>query len=326
MNMEVRNSIISQVGTIMLTPDANNTENKDVKNVLGGTTAKVFSVDVQATNESVDIGKIDFTYSAVSGDLSAAGARAELYLGDTLIATAPNADISATHIVFGGVNAGELTNLVIPQETKELKLAIISESIGYEKAGAVVKGIDITVVDATKATGVNSGRDVANATVNAAASSALCSVVPTVLTPSVVTTLSNTSSVVKVKLTANSGMNTIATSSSMPTVGVDSLTFSMPGSNGVLANEYLLYEEGKSGMIVTGAVSGSNVTFDLTAFANRSLTTDKTYVIVPTFTLATDIASLTLLKDGVQYDSDAGAFNVVTAISNELEFGTRTND
>ncbi len=331
--VSARDVTVTDVGTITLTADANNTDNKDAKNVLGGTTTTVFSVDVQATNESVDVGTIDFTYSASSGNLSAAGARAELYLGDTLIATAPNADITSTHIVFGGTNAGELTNLIIPQETKELKLAIVTEAIGYEKAGAVVTGVDVTAVDTTEATGVNSGRDVADATANVASSSAAFAVVPTVLTPSTIATLSAGSSSAKVKLTANSGTNTIAASASTPTVTVDSLTFSAPGAVGVAAADYVLYEEGKSGTTVTGKVSGSNVVFDFAdsngngtaddPFANGSFTTDKTYVIVPTIATG-ETASLTLLKTGVQYDTNAGATNIVTSLPNELEFGSRT--
>lgn len=331
--VSARDVTVTDVGTITLTADANNTDNKDAKNVLGGTTTTVFSVDVQATNESVDVGTVDFTYSAGSGNLSAAGARAELYLGDTLIATAPNSDISATHIVFGGTNAGELTNLIIPQETKELKLAIVTESIGYEKAGAVVTNVDVTAIDTTEATGVNSGRDVADATANVASSSAAFAVVPTVVTPSVIAALSASSSEAQVKLTANSGVNTIAASSSTPTVTVDSLTFSAPGATGVVAADYVLYEEGKSGTTVTGKASGSNVVFDFAdsngdgtandAFANGSFTTDKTYVIVPTMGTG-DTAALKLLKTGVQYDTNAGATNVVTSLPNELQFGSRT--
>jgi len=321
MNIEVTNLV-----AITLTADANNTENKDTKNVLGGTTAKVFSVDVQATNEAVDVGKVVFTYTAASGNLLAASARAELYLGDTLIATAPNADITPTAITFGGTSAGELTNLIIPQEAKELKLAIITEAMGYEKAGTVVTGVDITGVATSKATGVNSGRDIPDSgVINVATSSALFSIVPTVVTPTVVIPLSASSSVAKVKLTANSGANTIADSSSTPKVGIDSLTFSISGSEGVLANEYILYEEGKSDVIITGAASGANVTFDLIAFANRVFTTDKIYVIVPTIAI-NETASLTLLKNGVQYDTDAGVVNVITALPNELNFGTRTID
>jgi hypothetical protein len=332
--ISARDVTVTNVGSITLTADANNTENKDVKNVLGGNTTKVFSVDVQATNEAVDVEKVVFTYAG--GNLATASARAELYLGDTLIATAPNADITSTTITFGGSNAGELTTLIIPQETKELKLAIISETIGYEKAGSVALAVDVTAVDiaATDATGVNSGRDIlAPATANVAASSALFSVIPTVVTPSSMATLSVSSSSAKVKLTANSGMNTIAASSSTPTVSVDTLTFSAPGAVGVVAADYVLYEEGKSGVQVIGRASGANVVFNFAdlngdgtlgdLFVNGTFTTDKTYVIVPTIATG-ETASLTLLKDGVQFDSDAGASNIVTSLPNELEFGSRT--
>jgi hypothetical protein len=334
-----RDITVTDVGAITLTADANNNDNKEVKSVLGGLTTAVFSVDVQATNEAVDVEKVTFTYTAATGNLLAAGARAQLWLGDTLIATAPNADITAATITFGGTNAGDLTNLIIPQETKELKLAIISETIGYEKTGVVVKGVDVTQVhiDADDSTGVSSGRNItSDETENVATSSALFSVVPTVLTPSVVTTLSASSSSAKVKLTANSGGNSVNGSESTPTVSVDTLTFSAPGASGVVAADYVLYEEGKSGVTVTGKASGSNIVFDFAdsngnatlddAFANGSFTTDKTYVIVPTMGSG-DTASLTLLKTGVQYDVDVtNATNLTTTLPNELEFGTRSID
>jgi S-layer homology domain len=295
-----RDITITDVGSITLTADANNTENKEVKSVLGGNTTAVFSVDVQATNESVDVESVVFTYTAATSNLLAAGARAELWLGDTKIATAPNSDITSTTITFGGTNAGDLTNLIIPQETKELKLAIISETIGYENAGLVVKGVDITDVDTVDATGVSSGRDVADATVDVQTSSALFSVIPTILTPSVVATLGTSSASAKVKLTANSGGNTVNASSSTPTVSVDSLTFSAPGASGIVAADYVLYEEGKSGTTVTGKASGSNIVFDF-ADANIAVTATRTVTVgaVPADNETVIIGSCTVTFDAV---------------------------
>lgn len=73
----------------------------------------------------------------------------------------------------------------------------------------------------------------------------------------------------------------------------------------MLPSDYVLYEDGKSGEQIVGKASGSNVVFDFTdkngdgitgdLFANGTISTNKTYVIVPTLTTG-DTASLTLLK------------------------------
>lgn len=288
--VSARDIDITDVGSLILTPDANNIDNKEVKNVLGGTTVVVFSADIQAQNESVDVEKVVFNYTG--GDLSAAAARAELWLGNEMIATATNADITAGDITFGGTNAGDLTNLIIPQETKELRLAIMAATIGYEKAGLVAKDVDITSVTiaTADATGVSSGRDISGAVnSNVAVSSALFSVVPTLVTPSVVTILSNSSATAKVKLTANSGGNTINASSSTPTVSVDSLTFSAPGAAGVVATDYVLYEEGKSDSQIVGQLSGSNILFSFNnaVVATRTVTIANTPLDNETITIGT---------------------------------------
>jgi len=321
--VSARDITVTNVGDLTLTPDANNADNQDAKNVLSGVSTKVFSVDVQATNEAIDVGKVDFTYSAGAGNLSAAGARAELYLGDTLVGTAPNSDITATHIIFGGTNAGELTQLIVPQETKELKLVIVSEPIGYEKVGTVVTGVDITNVATTLATGVSSGRDVANDSVSVATSSALFAVVPTVITPSSVATLSNSSASAKVKLTAASGLNTLTGSNDAPTASVDSLTFSMPGAVGVAATDYVLYEEGKSGDQIIGSASGSNVVFDFNngvtatrtvtvgaAPANAETMTIGTCVVTFTTTAGSTVDELNCTDNAATIDTNTGAGDV----------------
>ncbi len=112
-----------------------------------------------------------------------------------------------------------------------------------------------------------------------------------------------------------------------PTVSLDSLTFSKPGAVGVTATDYVLYEEGNSGVTVTGAASGANIFFDLTAFANSDFTGTKTYVIVPTIA-TTETATLTLLETGIIYDVDGvtGATDINANLTNELDFGSRSID
>ncbi len=112
---------------------------------------------------------------------------------------------------------------------------------------------------------------------------------------------------------------------------LQTLTFATPGSNGLLPAEYSLCEDGKPGDCVTGTASGANVVFDLSAFGGASsnvISNYRTYVITPTMALSTDIASLTLLEDGVTYDVDGvtGATGLTTIIPSGLNFGTLRNN
>jgi hypothetical protein len=147
-----RNIAVTNAGTLTVTADANNVDNKDPKTILAGTSMKVFSVDVQASNENVDAEEVVFT---VDTDLTQAVTNASLYLGDTLIATNTNADITATTIKFKN-----LTTLIMPQETKELRLELNTATIGFEKVGATKTAVNVTQVAFNTVEGVDSGKPV----------------------------------------------------------------------------------------------------------------------------------------------------------------------
>lgn len=322
-----RSISVTGVGTLALTADANNTDNQNNKTVLAGTSKVVFSIDTQATNEAIDVDTIQFTTSGATNAQSAITS-ASLYLGDTLIATNTNSDITTT----GVITFKDLSTLIIPTSSKELKLALNTAGIGYEKVGMYVNNLEVTNITVTKATGVDSGKDLDGLpyTVSGlATSSALTDIVPVVVTPSAVQTLSSSSAQAKVKLTIDAGSNTVADSNSTPSIAVKTLKFSTPGAtSGVV---YALYEDGKSQYSVTGATNGSSVIFTLpgTSGINNTISDSKTFVVVPTLG-ANQTASLTLVKDGVTYDVNdgnggvVGTTNITTQLTSEIDLGSKS--
>ncbi len=329
--ISARDVTINDFGNVTLIEDANNDDNVDVKTILGGTSKKFFSIDVQSVNENVDVDTVEFT---VDKDVKNAVGSASLYLGDTLIATNSNADItSAPNSVITFKN---LSTLIIPQETKELKIALNTEAMGFEKVGATVKNIGVLAVALRIIEGVDSGKTITDVTDGAITSDKIADIVPAVVTPSSVQTLSASSAQAKFRLTADFGTNTVDLNNSTPNVAVKTITFSTPGATAwVLPSDYVLYEDGKSGEQIVGKASGSNVVFDFTdkngdgitgdLFANGTISTNKTYVIVPTLTTG-DTASLTLLKTWVMYNVPGigTSPDITTQLSNEIDLGTRT--
>lgn len=315
-----RKIAVTGVGTLALTADANNTDNQNNKTVLAGTSQVVYSADVQATNESVDVDTIKFTVAGTSsGTMQSVINTASLYLGDTLIATNANADITTG----GVITFKDLSTLIIPTSSKELKLALNTAGIGYEKVGAYVNDLTVTKVEVTKATGVDSGKDLTSLPTLNTTASALTDIVPVVVTPSAVATLSSSSAQAKVKLTIDAGSNTETLNNSTPSIAVQTVKFSTPGAS--TGATYVLYEDGKSGTQVTGTVAAGTVTFDLSAFVNNTISDSKTYVVVPTITTG-QTASLTLVKDGVTYDVNNvnNATGITTQLTSEIDFGTRS--
>ena len=112
---------------------------------------------------------------------------AKLYLNDTVVATATNSDVSdatGSTITFENIN-----NLDFPTVESELRLAIVTETIGYEKVGETVLDVAVTAVAMTDAEGVDSSEtvivDVTDVDTAPETDSELFSVVPAVVVASV---------------------------------------------------------------------------------------------------------------------------------------------
>ncbi len=323
-----RNVTITNFGTLALSEDAQYTDNRDAKTILAGTNKTIFSIGVQATNESVDVETVVFT---VDTDLRNAVESASLYLGDTLIATNSNSDFASGTITFDS-----LTTLIIPQESKELKLMLNTATIWFERVWLSVAGVNVTQVALSDAQWVDSGKAVTGVSDTSTATSKDVAIVPATLTPSVAVSLLS-STTPQIRLTSSVGSNVKDTSNSKPNALVNTISFSNLGTSIAWTGVYTLTNSDDSADTAVWVLSGSTVTFTLTGSldtANRTITADwsETFKITITGTAEGDTVSLTLLENGVNYDVEASwdsndATNTAGTtinLGNELDYGTRS--
>ena len=303
-------------GSLSFTTDTQNEDNKETKTILGGESVVVYSVDALSTNESVDVEKVVFT---VSQDIREAVTNASLYLGDKLIATNSNSDITATTITFD-----KLTTLIVSEETEELKLKLNTSTIGYQKVGKTLQGVTITnvAVDSTDAEGVNSGKELSGNVANSGTSKGF-SIVPATVVPSVVSTFGTES---KFKLTVNDGANSASGSNADVVVDVKSLVFSTVGSS--YAGAFDLYVDGESAGTATATPSTNVLTFNNldTLVGSGAISGNETFVLVPTGTTKDLTISVKLVKDGVTFDVtnvDAST-GLKSNMNSELNLGSKT--
>ncbi len=313
-----RNVAVTNAGTLTVTADTNNVDNKDPKTILAGTSSKVFSVDVQASNENVDVEEVVFT---VDSDLRNAVTTATLYLDDTAIATNINADITATTITFKN-----LTNLIIPQSTKELRLELNTANIGFEKVGATTVGANVTAIAFNTVEGVDSGKPV-TVTPPVVASQDFA-IVPVKLNVSNTQSIGASTAEAKFTITAMKGNNTSTTSNADPIIDVQSLVFSTVWSS--YAGTYQLYEEGSSIAVATATAVSGSLTFNNAAINSTNgawvISTSRTYTIVPNGTTAGTTVSIKVAKTGVTYDvtNVAGSNGLSINEANEVNLGSKT--
>ena len=312
---------VTNFGTLSATADNNNEDNEDVKTILAGENVAVFSVDVESTNESMDVEDVVFTTAT---DLTTSVTSASLYLDDTLIATNSNSDITATTVTFDN-----LTNLIIAEESQELRLVLNTANIGYQKVGAAIAGATFTNVALNNVEGVDSGKTAANET--EAITSKAFSIVPATITPSVVASLDN-SSIAQIKVTSEAGDNSITTSNTAPNSDIDLIKFSTLGSTDAdVSLVYTLVNVDNEAITVVGGLVGTVLTFDLTdgAFDVAGLNSvsdnsSETFKVVITgATVDADVATLTLLENGITYDVDTTT-GITTNLTSQIDFGTRS--
>jgi S-layer homology domain len=310
-----RTITVKDTGKLTATPDANNTDNVDVKTILGGTTKTVFSIDVQAQNETVDVDQVTFD---VNADLSKAVVNASLYLGDTLIATNANSDITATQIKFI-----DLSTLQIPTSTSELKLALNTATIGFEKVGITTPTAKVTQVTFIKAKGVDSGKDLANADLPsgtgvvaiAGANSIAFAIVPAVVTPSVVTSFGTSADI---KFTVDAGNNSDAAGNNSPSAKIVTLTFTDSGNSATIT--YKLKDA--NGNLMTAAPvasTGGDVVFTIVAPTPDTsiISSNRTYTIEAVIPVAAGNYTwgLKLKKDGISYKTSADGYTAALTSS-----------
>lgn len=314
---------VTSAGSFTVAYDSNNEANEDAKTMLSGTSKVLASYDVQAQNEGADVETVVVTFNDGT-NLSDTLLSARLLLDGTVVGTASNSDLAAAVLTFD-----DLTSLIIPTESQELEVEITTSTSGFEQVGANQIANFITSISLEDVTGEDSGKNVTLQTETT--NSLTFNVVAGTILPSNVQSLSSTNTQAKIKLTVSTGDNKEALSNATPTATVNTLTFSTPGQIGIVAAGYSLYEEGESSDVVIGKLVSGNLVFDFNdqngdatpgdVFANGSISSNKTYVIVPTIA-AGQTASITLLQDGVNYTIEGATIS--TNLDSEDNFGSRT--
>ena len=110
-----------------------------------------------------------------------------------------------------------MTNTIIPTTSDELRLGIVTETIGYEKIGSAIAAAKVTAVKVDKnyAKGVESNEKIAdNLNVNTTSVAKSLAIVPLIVTPSVTDTFGNTDGTAKITLAVDAGDNTTKTDGS----------------------------------------------------------------------------------------------------------------
>ena len=296
---------IKDSGTLTLVADANNDANDEEKTILAGEESIIYSVDAIATNEAVNVEEVKFT---LNSNLKRVVKSAKLYLDDKVVATASNSDVSdAANSVITFEN---ISDLDFATETSELKLAILTETIGYEKIGEKKASVKVTKVEVIDAKWVDSNEDVTvTSLVN---DSKEFAVVDVIVTPSVIATLANGTA--KIKLTADSGNNTQLTSNASVVVDLVSLTFVDNGNGDANDNTYKVYEDGET----AGAFAAINDAVNTTEVAKISFSDEVIVNILPKG-VADKTYNLELDKTGVKYNT-----SLTTNLDSNLSVGSKT--
>ncbi len=303
-----KNVTVTNAGNLVLAYDANNTANKNIKTVLGWTSEVVASYDVQSQNESTDVETVKVTFADASGNMNKSLYSAKLLLNGKEVGSANNEDYNSTTKVLTFDN---LTDLIIPKSNVELEVEITTSSIGFEKVGKSIAGETVTKIELADITWVSSGKAVASK--SSSATSKAFSIVDVKVTPTLVKSLSNGTA--QIKLTADAGDNTQATSESTPVVTLNSLTFTDNGNGAATENVYKIWEDGEAIPTTFAAINTAGTWSSVTSI---SFTDDVIINILPSG-VADKTYSLSLKKNGVAYNT-----SLTTNMTSELDLGSKT--
>lgn len=114
----VKDITVSGQGTVNVTANSDTDDNKDPKTILAWESAFVYSADVEAVNEDVEVDTVVFT---ISDWLTNAVSTASLFLDDKLIATNSNSDIT-----WGTAATAEVTSLTVTTANTSAGNAVVN--------------------------------------------------------------------------------------------------------------------------------------------------------------------------------------------------------
>lgn len=311
-------------GKVEITADAGNDANKDVKTILAGESATVFSADVSALNEGADVEEVTFTFSGADlSNFKKTVTSASLYLDGVLVKTNSNSDIVAVGSTGGTVKFTNLTDFIVPQANVEVSVKLNTANIGFEKVGKTLLNAKVVAVAFAKVDGESSGKEITPTNLTANAGAKEFSVVPAVVTPSVATSLNNSSSA-EIKITANAGNNRETNSNSVPNTNVKTLSFDLAGTSYATGTTLTLINTDDAAAKVTATISNDyTVEFDLSSGLDNVISNGGSETFRITVPAENDkTLSLRLVKTGVVY-TVGGSADITTNLTKDIDFGSR---
>ncbi len=287
--------------------------------VLAGESGVVIAeLELEAEYEDMDVEELFFTVAG--GDFSNTFDDAMIMNGSAVIA-------DGAVITFDGTNTRiRFDDFTVADADDQMDAELVvnlNNITGTGDATSATAGVSTVTVSAADVDveGADSNNTIVADTTGTVASEAV-SVVPTLLVFSVVENLSNGQA--KVKVTADSGANTVGTSSETPEVVLNSLTFTdLAGS----AGGYIVYKDGEAsvqGSLAAGtgakpvAFGAVDVQFD----------TSNTYIIVPAATVdetySLVLSGLVANYDVVDSTSTVISAGLTTTLESDISLGSKT--
>jgi len=309
-------------GTLTVKVKTDFQSDDDLENTVlaGESNVVIAELDIEALYE--DVKAKDLAFKVLGNDFSNTLDNVRLVAGSKTLASGAivTYDGTDTVITFKGDNTFYDADDLVKAEL----VADLNPITGQGDAVSAVAG-DMVVsgtATVTKATGVSSNDELTGGDlVLVGANGETVSVVPTILRFSVVDTLS--SGAAKVKITADSGNNTVGISNKIPEVTLKTLVISELGNN---TDGYKLYKDGAAGTVIGPVAPSSNqVTFDMTTGGiDNTFDASQTYIIVPVGTVDKTY-SLVLSGDVATYDVDTTPVtSSTTNLSSDVSLGSKS--
>lgn len=308
---------------ITLQNDVDTDDNLENTVLAGSSNVTLAELEIEADFEDIKVEELTFT---IAGDASATLDTVKLVAGSTELATADS-------IVYDGTTTTTITfdsEFIVADSANQMDVELVASVNDITGVGGETSAVaqDLVVVLGTVDVKGDSSNDDITATTSDEGAETV-SIVPTIVTPSMSASLSNTTTP-KISFYSDSGNNTDSNEEAIDSV-LREITFSTLGStfSGALVS-FELVNEDDSTDIATGVYSGATktVTFDVTGLSanNKTVEDGKTEtfkVVITGTTVDSDTITLTLPKDGVSYDADTST-GITVNLDSEIDFGSRT--
>jgi hypothetical protein len=293
--------------------------------VLAGENSVVLAeIDIEANYEDIKVSDLTFKINGTT-DFSDTIDNVRLVSGSKTLASGAIVSYvgGQTQIVFDGDNTfRDADNVISAELVADLNPITGQGDAVTAVAGNIAIASAVTTPTLTDVKWVNSNDDIVLSTAGSV-NGEIVAVVSTKLVFSVVETLSNNGAA-RVKITADSGNNTVGISNEKPEVTLTSLIFSELSGT---ADSYRMYKEGDASTQTAAIlVVGNKLTFNAGNFGTVDVVFDgsQTYVIVPTGT-PSKTYSLVLSGNVATYNVDTvPVSNSTTTLDKEISLGSKT--